>query len=91
MPNLKQSSIRVSSGTRRRVGSLARRLKATSQEEVIDRALDALQRAIFWQGFEDEADSYLSKYTHESAERKIFGQISGDTAFASQAEARRGL
>src|SRR5579859_3195610 len=62
MQNPKGSSIRVSSVIRRRVGSLARRLKASSQEEVIDRALDALERAVFWQGFNDEAEAYLKKY-----------------------------
>jgi hypothetical protein len=78
MQNPKGSSIRVSSVTRRRVGSLAHRLKASSQEEVIDRALDALERPMFWQGFEGEAEAYLKKYSQELAERNTFGQVSGD-------------
>jgi len=60
------------------VGSLTRRLKASNQEEVISRALDALERAVFWAGFDSEAHSYLSKYSRELAERQTFGQISAD-------------
>ena len=78
MQNPKGSSIRVSSVIRRRVGSLARRLKTSSQEEVIDRALDALERAMFWHGFNDEAEAYLKKYPQELAERNTFGKVSGD-------------
>ena len=78
MRNPKGSSIRVSSVIRRRVGSLARRLKASSQEEVIDRALDVLERAMFWQGFEGEAEAYLNKYPQELVERNTFGKVSGD-------------
>ena len=78
MQNPKGSSIRVSSVIRRRVGHLARRLKASSQEEVIDRALDALERAMFWQGFDSEAEAYLKKYPPEITERNVFGQVSGD-------------
>jgi len=78
MQNPKGSSIRVSSVIRRRVGSLARRLKASSQEEVIDQALDALERAMFWQGFDSEAEAYLNKNPQELAERDTFGQVSGD-------------
>jgi predicted transcriptional regulator len=78
MQNPKGSSIRVSSVIRRRVGSLARRLKASSQEEVIDQALDALERAMFWQGFDSEVEAYLNKNPQELAERDTFGQVSGD-------------
>ena len=78
MPSRTARSIRVSSLTRRRVGSLTRRLKASNQEEVISRALDALERTVFWAGFDAEAQSYLSKYSRELAERKTFGQTSAD-------------
>jgi hypothetical protein len=72
------SSIKVSAVTRRRVSSLARRLKLSNQEQVIDRALDLLERSLFWEGFDDEAKAYLARYPQESNERMIFGQISGD-------------
>ena len=42
------------------------------------RALDALERAIFWQGFDSEAEAYLNKNPQELAERNTFGQVSGD-------------
>ena len=84
MQNPKGSSIRVSSVIRRRVRHLARRLKASSQEEVIDRALDALERAMFWQGFDAEAEAYLNKYPQEMTGRNIFGQVSGDRMRSEQ-------
>ena len=77
MQNPKGSSIRVSSVIRNRVGSLARRLRA-SQEEVIGQALDALERAMFWQGFDSEVEAYLKKHPQELAERNTFGQVLGD-------------
>jgi hypothetical protein len=84
MQNPKGSSIRVSSVIRKRVGHLARRLKASSQEEVIDRALDALERAMFWEGFDGEAEAYLNKYPQEMTERNTFGQVSGDRMRSEQ-------
>jgi hypothetical protein len=42
------------------------------------RALDALERAIFWQGFDSEAEAYLKKHPQELAERNTFGQVLGD-------------
>ena len=84
MQNPKGSSIRVSSVIRKRVGHLARRLKASSQEEVIGRALDALERAMFWEGFDGEAEAYLNKYPQEMSERNTFGQVSGDRMRSEQ-------
>ena len=72
------SSIRVSSQTRRRVSHIARRLHASSQQDVIDRALDALEHRLFWEGFDGEAKAYLEQYPHEMLERRKFGQVSGD-------------
>jgi hypothetical protein len=46
------SSIRVSPSTRKRVGDLVLRLKAASQQDVIDRALDKLEHSLFWEEFE---------------------------------------
>ncbi len=78
MPRPRSSSIRVSSQLRRRVGHLARRLHTSSQQEVIDRALGALEHQLFWEGFDEEAKAYLEKYPQEAVERKRFGQVSGD-------------
>jgi len=74
----KSSSIRVSTYTRRRVGHLARRLGALSNQEVIDKALDALERRLFWEGFDREAREYLARYPEETAERERFGCVSAD-------------
>jgi hypothetical protein len=68
----------VSAGTRRRVGSLARRLQLSNQQQVIDRALDLLERNLFWEGFEQEAKAYLEAYPREEQERATFGQVAGD-------------
>ena len=78
MPRSTSSSIRVSSQTRRRVGHIARRLHLSSQQEVIDKALDALEHRVFWEGFDEEARDYLAQYPQEMRERERFGQISGD-------------
>jgi predicted transcriptional regulator len=84
MQNPKVSSIRVSSITQKRVGSLARRLKASSQEEVIGRALDALEQVEFWRGFDSEAEAYLGQFPQEQAERNTFGRVSSDGMRSSQ-------
>lgn len=52
--------------------------KASNHEEVIAQALDALERAMFWKGFDREAEAYLNKHPRELAERNTFGQVSGD-------------
>ena len=78
MQNPTLSSIRVSAVTRKRVGSLARRLKVSSLEEVIDQALDALEQTLFWRGFASEAEAYLSQFPREQAERNPFGRVSSD-------------
>ena len=72
------SSIRVSSLVRRKVGQLARRLHASSQQEVVERALEALEHRLFWEGFDDEAQAYLEKYPQETKERRRFGRLSAD-------------
>jgi predicted transcriptional regulator len=76
--NASSSSIRVSAHTRKRVGDLARRMRAASQQEVIERALDRLERQLFWEGFDEEASAYLNSYPGERAERDKYGRISGD-------------
>jgi hypothetical protein len=70
------SSVRVSARTSRRVGELARRLGASTLQQVIDRALDALERRIFWEGFDQEAPDYLKRYPAEAVERERFGHPS---------------
>jgi hypothetical protein len=78
------SSIRVSPATRKRVGSLARRLRASSQQEVIDKALDILEHRLFWEGFDDEAKAYLNKFPREDVERGRFGNLSADGSKAAK-------
>ena len=72
------SSIRVSSQTRMRVGKLARKMRVTSHQEVIERALDKLERELFWRGFDQEASGYLRAYPEEWADRNRYGGTSGD-------------
>jgi hypothetical protein len=59
----KGSSIRVPSVTRRPVRS---------------HAVDSLERAAFWAGFDSEAEDYLRRYPGELAERDTFGKVSAD-------------
>jgi len=72
------SSIRVSASTRQRVGDLAVRLKVSSQQDVIDRALDKLEHSLFWEGFEEEARAYLAAYPQERNERDRYAGTSAD-------------
>ena len=72
------SSIRVSPSTRKRVGDLVLRLKAASQQDVIDRALDKLEHSLFWEGFEEEAQAYLAAYPMERQERDRYAGTSAD-------------
>src|ERR1035441_10713966 len=60
------SSIRVSSSTRKRVALLVAKLKASSQQDVIDQALAQLEHRVFWEGFEEEAKAYLRSEEHTS-------------------------
>jgi predicted transcriptional regulator len=72
------SSIRVSSSTRTRVAALAVKLKASSQQDVIDQALDQLEHRVFWEGFEEEARAYLASHPKERAERDRYAGTSSD-------------
>ena len=72
------SSIRVSSSTRKRVALLVVKLKASNQQDVIDRALDQLEHKVFWEGFEEEATAYLASYPKEHAERNRYAGTSSD-------------
>jgi hypothetical protein len=72
------SSIRVSASTRKRVGDLTVKLKAASQQDVIDRALDNLEHSLFWEGFDEEAQAYLAAYPMEREERDRFAATSAD-------------
>jgi hypothetical protein len=72
------SSIRVSAQTRRRVGALVARLKLASQQEVIDRALDELERRLFWDGFEEDVRAYRKAFPEEDQERARYAGTSGD-------------
>jgi hypothetical protein len=72
------SSIRVSAATRKRVGQLASRLRVSNQEEVIDLALRRLEREVFWEGFDQEALSYLEAHPAEIAERVSYSGTARD-------------
>jgi cytochrome c-type biogenesis protein CcmH/NrfG len=72
------SSIRVSPQTRKRVGQLTAALGASSQQEVIQRALDQLEQALFWEGFDEEARAYLAAHPQEEDERASYAGTSGD-------------
>ena len=72
------SSIRVSATTRKRVALLAVKLKASNQQDVVDRALDQLEDKVFWEGFEEEAEAYLASYPKERAERDRYAGTSSD-------------
>ena len=72
------SSIRVSASTRKRVGDLAVKLEVSSQQDVIDRALDKLEHSLFWEGFEEEARAYLAAYPQERNERDRYAGTSAD-------------
>jgi hypothetical protein len=78
MDRVSGSSIRVSSTTRKRVIDLAVKLKASNQEEVIDRALDQLEQTLFWEGFDEEAKAYLTSYPEERAERDRYAGTASD-------------
>ncbi|MBI4909894.1 MAG: hypothetical protein HY820_40120 [Acidobacteria bacterium] len=78
MDRLSGSSVRVSPSNRKRVAALATELKATSQQEVIDRALDQLEHRVFWEGFEEEAQAYLASHPEERAERDRYAGTSSD-------------
>jgi predicted transcriptional regulator len=72
------SSIRVSSSTRKRVALLVAKLKASSQQDVIDQALAQLEHRVFWEGFEEEAKAYLASHPKERAERNRYAGTSSD-------------
>ena len=72
------SSIRVSPATRKRVAHLTAKLKASSQQDVIDQALNQLEQKVFWEGFEDEAKSCLAAHPKERAERGHYVGTSSD-------------
>jgi len=70
--------MRVSAAIRRRAGALASRLKLSSQQEVIDRALTELENRLFWEGFDEEARDYRRAYPAEEEERSRFAGTSSD-------------
>ena len=84
MDRVSGSSIRVSPSTRKRVAALAVKLKASSQQDVIDQALDQLEHRVFWEGFEEEAKAYLASYPKERSERDRFAGTSSDGMKARQ-------
>jgi len=79
MGQLNSSSIRVSSQTRQRVTQLAERMHTSTQQEVIERALDKLEESLFWEGFDLEAREYRKAYPEEERERERFAGTSGDS------------
>jgi hypothetical protein len=53
-------------------------LKASNQQDVIDRAIAQLEHRVFWEGFEEEAKAYLASYPKEHAERDRYAGTSSD-------------
>jgi hypothetical protein len=53
-------------------------LKASNQQDAIDRALDKLEHSLFWEGFEEEAQAYLAAYPQERNERNRYAGTSAD-------------
>ena len=53
-------------------------LKVSSQQDVIDLALDKLEHSLFWEGFEEEARAYLAAYPRERNERDRYAGTSAD-------------
>ena len=53
-------------------------MHASSQQEVIDLALDKLEESLFWEGFGEEARAYLKAYPQEENERRRYAGTSAD-------------
>jgi hypothetical protein len=53
-------------------------LKVSSQQDVIDLALDELEHSLFWEGFEEEARAYLAAYPQERNKRDQYAGTSAD-------------
>jgi hypothetical protein len=53
-------------------------VKVSSQQDVIDLALDKLEHSLFWEGFEEEARAYLAAYPQERNERDRYAGTSAD-------------
>jgi len=53
-------------------------MKAASQQDVIERALNKLEHSLFWEGFEEEARAYLAAYPEERDERRRYAGTSTD-------------
>lgn len=61
------TTVRVSPETNEKLNKLAERL-GSSKRTVIDQALAALEKQLFWEGWDEEAAAYLA--THESLEER---------------------
>jgi predicted transcriptional regulator len=53
------TTVRISVETNERLNRLAQRL-GSNKRAVIDQALDALEKQLFWQGWDEEATAYLT-------------------------------
>jgi hypothetical protein len=71
-------TVRISPETNERLTKLAQRLGA-NKRTIINQALDALERQLFWNGWDEEATAYLSSYGQlEERERATFAGTNQD-------------
>ncbi|MBI3923159.1 MAG: hypothetical protein HY318_17190 [Armatimonadetes bacterium] len=72
------ATLRVSTSTRKRLTHLAKVLGQTP-DRVIDSGLEAIERDMFWEGWDEEAASYLQQYgAREFEERRFFSGSNAD-------------
>jgi len=66
------TTVRISVETNERLSRLAQRL-GSNKRAVLDQALDALEKQLFWEGWDEETTAYLSAYGEtEERERESF-------------------
>jgi predicted transcriptional regulator len=72
------ATIRITKPTHRRLRRLSKTLREP-HDKVIARGLDAIERELFWEGWDEEAAAYLERYGKlESEERESFSGTVAD-------------
>jgi predicted transcriptional regulator len=67
-------TVRIDIETNERLNKLAQRL-GSNKREVIEQALDAPEKQLFWQGWDEEAAAYLA--AHGEREERERGSFAG--------------
>ncbi len=71
-------TLRIPEPTSARLSHLAEVLREPC-DRVLERALDAIEREIFWEGWNEEAAAYLEHHgEQEAAERAVFAGTLAD-------------